>query len=51
MQGVWQFKQGFGAEFQAHIGAWDFPVMPALYQAYREMFPFVLAMLRKVTRR
>ncbi|MBK8050423.1 MAG: peptidoglycan bridge formation glycyltransferase FemA/FemB family protein [Anaerolineales bacterium] len=26
MQGVWQFKQGFGAEFQSHIGAWDFVV-------------------------
>ena len=24
LQGVWQFKQGFGAELQPHIGAWDF---------------------------
>ncbi len=51
MQGVWQFKQGFEAEFQPHIGAWDFPVMPTLYQAYREAFPLVLDLLRKAVRR
>jgi lipid II:glycine glycyltransferase (peptidoglycan interpeptide bridge formation enzyme) len=50
MQGVWQFKQGFEAEFQPHIGAWDFPVMPTLYQAYRELFPLVLEQLRRVKR-
>ena len=50
MQGVWQFKQGFEAEFQPHIGAWDFPVMPSLYQAYRELFPLVLEQLRRVKR-
>ena len=32
MQGVWQFKQGFGAELQPHIGAWDYPVSPTLYR-------------------
>lgn len=51
MQGVWQFKQGFGAVFQPHIGAWDFPVMPALYQAYRELFPMALDLVRKVMKR
>lgn len=51
MQGVWQFKQGFGAVFQSHIGAWDFPVQPALYSAYRELFPVVLDLLRKVMKR
>jgi peptidoglycan pentaglycine glycine transferase (the first glycine) len=50
MQGVWQFKQGFGAEFQPHIGAWDFPVMPWLYQGYRELFPLALDLLRKATK-
>lgn len=47
MQGVWQFKQGFEAEFQPHIGAWDFPVSPVLYQAYTEAMPRVLAWLRR----
>ncbi len=51
MQGVWQFKQGFEAQFQPHIGAWDFPVQPALYQAYRELFPLGLDLLRKVLKR
>ncbi|MEZ4729472.1 MAG: peptidoglycan bridge formation glycyltransferase FemA/FemB family protein [Caldilineaceae bacterium] len=50
MQGVWQFKQGFGAIFQPHIGAWDFPVMPALYSAYQELLPFTLDLLRKVAK-
>lgn len=47
MQGVWQFKQGFGAEFQPHVGAWDFAVSPALYQLYTEAMPKVLAFLRR----
>ena len=51
MQGVWQFKQGFEAQFQPHIGAWDFPVHPVRYQAYRELFPLVLDLLRKVLKR
>ncbi len=51
MQGVWQFKQGFEAQFQPHIGAWDFPVQPVLYQTYRELFPLGLDLLRKVLKR
>ena len=47
MQGVWQFKQGFGAAFQPHVGAWDYAVSPALYQAYTEAMPRVLAWLRR----
>lgn len=26
MQGVWRFKEGFGAELRVHVGAWDWPV-------------------------
>ena len=26
MWGVWRFKEGLGARFAPHIGAWDFPV-------------------------
>lgn len=48
MQGVWQFKQGFGAEFQPHIGAWDFAVSPAGYRLVTESMPFVLATLRRL---
>ena len=47
MQGVWQFKQGFGAEFQPHVGAWDFAVSPLLYGLYTEAVPKVLAYLRR----
>ncbi len=50
MQGVWQFKQGFGAELQPQIGAWDFPVMPSLYRLYQEALPRALQLLRKVAK-
>jgi lipid II:glycine glycyltransferase (peptidoglycan interpeptide bridge formation enzyme) len=46
MQGVWQFKQGFGAGLQPHIGAWDFAVSPPLYALYQETMPAVLAWMR-----
>jgi peptidoglycan pentaglycine glycine transferase (the first glycine) len=46
MQGVWQFKQGFGAEFQLHVGAWDYPVSPLLYGLHEKLMPQVLAWLR-----
>lgn len=50
MQGVWQFKQGFGATLQPHIGAWDFPVMPAAYRLYQELLPRILHLLRHYTK-
>ena len=48
MQGVWNFKQGFGVEFQPHVGAWDFPVSPLLYRAYVELMPRMVGVLRKL---
>ncbi len=39
LQGVWQFKQGFGATLVPHVGAWDFPVVPQLYRLYQEALP------------
>lgn len=48
MQGVWQFKQGFGAELQTHIGAWDFAPSPLLYRAYTEAAPMMMQLLRKM---
>jgi len=47
MQGVWQFKQGFGAVFQPHIGAWDFPVSPPLYRLFQEALPRLRDQLRR----
>ena len=48
MQGVWQFKQGFGAEFQPHIGAWDYVVNPVLYTFYVEAMPRALELMRRL---
>lgn len=47
MQGVWQFKQGFGAVFQPQIGAWDFPVSPPLYRLFQEALPRLRHQLRQ----
>ena len=47
LQGVWRFKQGFGAEFQPHVGAWDFVVKPSLYAAYTEAMPRILDWMRR----
>jgi peptidoglycan pentaglycine glycine transferase (the first glycine) len=46
MHGVWQFKQGFGAELQPHVGAWDFPLSPTLYGLYQDVMPAVLEWMR-----
>lgn len=48
MQGVWQFKQGFGADFQPHIGAWDFVLSPLGYRLVTESLPYVLGFLRRL---
>jgi len=47
MQGVWRFKQGFGAEFQPHVGAWDYAVSPALYQIFMQALPAVRGLMRR----
>lgn len=46
MQGVWGFKQGFGAQLQENVGAWDYPVSPLLYRAYTYALPKVIAFMR-----
>jgi lipid II:glycine glycyltransferase (peptidoglycan interpeptide bridge formation enzyme) len=48
MSGVWQFKQGFGAQLAVHVGAWDYPVYPWLYRLYTEAMPRALATLRRL---
>lgn len=44
--GVWRFKEGFGARFAAHVGAWDYPASPRLYRLYAEAMPRVLDWMR-----
>jgi lipid II:glycine glycyltransferase (peptidoglycan interpeptide bridge formation enzyme) len=45
--GVWRFKEGFGAHFAPHIGAYDYPVSRLLYWAYKVILPRYLAFLRQ----
>lgn len=47
MQGVWNFKRGFGAEFQPHIGAWDWPQSKRAYRLYGDGMPKVLNLMRR----
>lgn len=44
--GVWRFKEGMGARFAPHIGAWDFPTVRAVYWAYTVLMPRVLDRMR-----
>ena len=37
--GVWRFKEGLGAQFTLHIGAYDYPASPLLYWAYSVLLP------------
>lgn len=46
MWGVWRFKEGFGARFAPHIGAWDYPVWRAQYWGYTSLMPRVLDRMR-----
>ncbi|MEA3337156.1 MAG: peptidoglycan bridge formation glycyltransferase FemA/FemB family protein [Chloroflexota bacterium] len=46
MWGVWRFKQGFGAQFSPHIGAWDYPVSSPLYRTYTVLMPKILDRMR-----
>lgn len=45
--GVWRFKEGLGARFTPHIGAYDYPVLRPLYWAYTVVLPRYLALLRQ----
>jgi len=44
--GVYRFKRGFGGQVALTLGAWDFPVKPALYVVYSRLLPRLLAVLR-----
>jgi lipid II:glycine glycyltransferase (peptidoglycan interpeptide bridge formation enzyme) len=45
--GVWRFKEGLGAQFAPHIGAYDYPASRPLYWAYQVALPRYLAYLRR----
>lgn len=47
MWGVWRFKEGFGAQFAPHIGAWDYPVSSTPYRLYTDAMPRVLDLMRR----
>ncbi|MCA9920960.1 MAG: peptidoglycan bridge formation glycyltransferase FemA/FemB family protein, partial [Anaerolineales bacterium] len=47
MWGVWRFKDGFKGQVVHHIGAWDYPVRPFLYNLYTNAIPRYLNMLRR----
>jgi lipid II:glycine glycyltransferase (peptidoglycan interpeptide bridge formation enzyme) len=44
--GVYRFKQGFGARYVQHIGAWDYVVSPLGYWLYTTAIPRVLDVMR-----
>ena len=44
--GVWRFKEGLGAQFTPHIGAYDYVTSSVLYWAYAVALPRYLGLLR-----
>lgn len=46
MWGVYRFKQGFGGQVMHGLGAFDYPVRPALYWAFTSALPKVRSLLR-----
>jgi peptidoglycan pentaglycine glycine transferase (the first glycine) len=47
MWGVYRFKQGFGATFVRHIGAYDYPALRLWYWGYCVAMPRLLALMRR----
>lgn len=48
MWGVYRFKQGFGGEVMQGIGAFDYPVSPALYWTFTQAMPKARSLLRRL---
>jgi lipid II:glycine glycyltransferase (peptidoglycan interpeptide bridge formation enzyme) len=44
---VYRFKEGLGGRIVRHIGAWDFPTRPAVYNLYTKLLPQILNILRQ----
>jgi lipid II:glycine glycyltransferase (peptidoglycan interpeptide bridge formation enzyme) len=47
MWGVYRFKQGFGADFVQHIGAYDYPTSRLWYWLYTVAMPRLLDLMRR----
>ena len=47
MWGVWRFKEGLGARFAPHIGAYDYPASRLLYWAYAVVLPRYIGWLQR----
>ncbi|MFP4395962.1 MAG: lipid II:glycine glycyltransferase FemX, partial [Anaerolineales bacterium] len=47
MWGVYRFKEGFGAEFAPHIGAYDYAPRRWLYRLYAMLRPRLLAWMQR----
>lgn len=45
--GVWRFKEGLGAQFTLHVGAYDFAPSPLLYWAYVVAAPRYIGLLHR----
>jgi lipid II:glycine glycyltransferase (peptidoglycan interpeptide bridge formation enzyme) len=45
--GVWRFKQGLGAQFAPHIGAYDYAASKLLYWAFSVVLPRYRGWLRR----
>jgi len=47
LMSVFRFKQGLGGQVIRHIGAWDLPVRPILYNLYTRLLPKILDFMRR----
>jgi peptidoglycan pentaglycine glycine transferase (the first glycine) len=47
MWGVYMFKQGFRGTVERRLGAWDYAPYPFLYKLYAEVYPQLLAWMRR----
>jgi lipid II:glycine glycyltransferase (peptidoglycan interpeptide bridge formation enzyme) len=50
MYGVYRFKEGFGAQFEQTVGAWDFPIKSLQYRLYKNLMPRLLSVMRSFGR-
>ncbi len=46
MWGVFRFKEGLGGQVIRMLGAWDYPASPLWYQAYTQLVPRLLDLMR-----
>lgn len=47
MWGVYRFKEGLGGKVIRTLGAWDYPVYPAIYSLYTRILPRILDIMRR----